>query len=108
LNVRIAVIHYSATGNVHQLASALAEGAAEEGAEVRLRRVRELAAEETINANPKWTAHRDSVASMPEATLDDLDWTDGFAFGSPTRFGLPAAQRKHFHDQTGPLSAQAS
>ena len=106
MNVRIAVIHYSATGNVHQLASALAEGAAEAGADVRLRRVREFAAEETIAANPKWMAHRDSVASMPEATLDDLAWADGFAFGSPTRFGLPAAQLKHFLDQTGSLWAQ--
>ena len=36
---KIAVIYYSSTGNVHQLAAALAEGAEEAGAEVRLRRV---------------------------------------------------------------------
>lgn len=34
----IAVIYYSATGSVHRLASAVAGGAADAGAEVRLRR----------------------------------------------------------------------
>ena len=35
-----AVIFYSATGNVHMLAEAIAEGASETGAEVRLKRRR--------------------------------------------------------------------
>ena len=38
---RIAVIYYSATGNVHRLASAVADGARDAGAEVRLRRAGE-------------------------------------------------------------------
>jgi NAD(P)H dehydrogenase (quinone) len=104
--VRIAVIHYSATGNVHALATAIAEGAAEEGAEVRLRRVTELAPEDAIVANPRWAAHREATADLPEASLDDLEWADGFALGSPTRFGLPAAQLKQFLDQTGGLWAR--
>lgn len=99
----IAVIYYSATGNLFMLASAIAEGAEHEGAEVRLRKVRELAAEETIAANPRWVAHREATAAIPEATLDDLEWANGFALGSPTRFGLPAASLKHFLDQTGGL-----
>ena len=41
----IAVIYYSATGNVHGLAQAVAEGAEGTGAEVRLRHVEELASE---------------------------------------------------------------
>ena len=40
---RVAVIYYSATGNVHRLAHALAEGAETEGADVRLRHVEEFA-----------------------------------------------------------------
>lgn len=39
----IAVIYYSSTGNVHRLAAAVAEGAAQAEADVRLRRVPELA-----------------------------------------------------------------
>ena len=59
---RIAVIYYSATGNVHKLAEAIAEGAGETGAEVRLRRVQELAPEEAIQQNQKWARHRDARA----------------------------------------------
>jgi NAD(P)H dehydrogenase (quinone) len=103
---RIAVIHYSATGNVHRLATAIAEGAADEGADVRLRKVRELAPEEVIASNPRWVEHRAATADLAEATLDDLEWADGFALGSPTRFGLPAAQLKQFLDQTGGLWAR--
>jgi len=48
----VAVIFYSATGNVHMLAEAIAEGAGETGAEARLERVAELAPEEAIQQNP--------------------------------------------------------
>nr|MBA3610551.1 NAD(P)H dehydrogenase [Rubrobacter sp.] len=41
--VKVAVIYYSATGSVYKLAQAVAEGAEEAGAEVRFRKVRELA-----------------------------------------------------------------
>ncbi len=106
MGTRIAVIYYSATGNLFMLASAIAEGAASEGAEVRLRKVRELTADDVIAANPRWVAHREATADIPEATLDDLEWADGFALGSPTRFGLPAASLKFFLDQTGSLWAR--
>jgi NAD(P)H dehydrogenase (quinone) len=48
---RVAVIYYSATGNIHRLAHALAEGAAAEGSEVRVRHVEELASELLISQN---------------------------------------------------------
>jgi NAD(P)H dehydrogenase (quinone) len=100
------VIFYSSTGNVDALARALGDGAAAEGAEVRVRQVAELAPAEAIAQNPRWAAHRDATAADPVAALDDLEWADGFAFGSPTRFGLPAAQLKQFLDQTGGLWAR--
>jgi len=100
---RVAVIYYSATGNVHKLAHALAEGAAEDGAEVRLRHVEELAAEMLISQNQHWGRHRSEVEDEPTATLDDLEWADGLAFGTPTRFGNVAAQLKQFMDQAGRL-----
>ena len=104
MNAHIAVIYYSAGGHVHQLARAVAEGAGEGGAEVRLRRVHELADAEAIAANPAWQAHHDTVAvEVPEAQLPDLEWADGYAFGTPTRYGLPAAQLKAFLDRCGPL-----
>ena len=100
---RIAVIYYSATGNVHGLAQAVAEGAEQAGAEVRLRHVEELASELLISQNQYWGRHRSQVAEAPVATLDDLEWADGFAFGTPTRFGNVAAQLKQFIDQAGQL-----
>lgn len=104
---RVAVIYYSATGTVHALAQAVAEGAASTGAEVRLRRAAELAPQAAIDANPDWARHLEHVsATVPEAGLDDLEWADGYAFGTPTRYGNPAAQLKQFIDQTGQLWQQ--
>jgi NAD(P)H dehydrogenase (quinone) len=100
---RIAVIYYSATGNVHRLAHALAEGAEAETAEVRLRHVEEFASEMLISQNQYWGTHRAEVEDEPVATLDDLEWADGVAFGTPTRFGNVAAQLKMFMDQAGRL-----
>jgi NAD(P)H dehydrogenase (quinone) len=100
MTVKVAVIYYSATGTVHALAEALADGADSVGAEVRLRRVAELAPEGAIDQNPLWRQHVDAVAgAVSEASLDDLVWADAYAFGTPTRFGVPSAQLKQFIDQ---------
>ncbi|GAB2642944.1 NAD(P)H:quinone oxidoreductase [Kribbella swartbergensis] len=104
--VNVAVIYYSATGTVHTLARAVAEGAEKAGATVRLRKVRELAPETAIAGNPDWEQHLRDTADVPEATLDDLAWADAVLFGTPTRFGTPAGQLKSFIDSTGPLWQQ--
>jgi NAD(P)H dehydrogenase (quinone) len=103
---KIAVIYYSAGGNVHRLAEAVAEGAADAGAEVRLRRVAELAPDSALDQNPLWRAHVQIRDTVPEAEVSDLDWADGYAFGTPTRYGTVSAQLKQFLDQTGPLWMQ--
>ena len=103
MNGRVAVIYYSASGNVHALAQAVADGAEEAGAEVRRRHVEELASELLISQNQYWGRHRSIVSDEPVATLDDLEWADGVAFGTPTRFGNVAAQLKQFMDQAGRL-----
>jgi len=100
---KVAVIYYSATGNVHALAEAVAEGAAEAGAQVRLRRVAELAPAAAIDSNLAWRAHVDATADVQVATRHDVRWADGLALGSPTRFGNISAQLKQFLDVTGPL-----
>ena len=100
---RVAVIYYSATGNIHRLAHALGDGAEAEGAEVRVRHVEELASELLISQNQHWGRHRSEVEDEPTAMLEDLEWADGVAFGTPTRFGNVAAQLKQFMDQAGRL-----
>ncbi|MFK8909852.1 NAD(P)H:quinone oxidoreductase [Streptomyces sp. YS-3] len=103
MSAKVAVIYYSSTGNVHQLAKGIAEGAEKTGAEVRLRRVPELAPDAAIDSNPAWRAHVEDTKGVEVATLDDLEWADAYALGSPTRFGNIAAQLKQFIDTTGGL-----
>jgi NAD(P)H dehydrogenase (quinone) len=103
---KVLVVYYSATGHVHALAKALAEGAQGAGAEVRLRPVEELASEMLISQNQAWGRHRSEIIDEPIASLDDLEWADGIAFGTPTRFGNVAAQLKLFLDQAGELWQQ--
>lgn len=105
-SIRTAVIYYSATGTTYRLAEAVAEGARDAGADVRLLKVHELAPEEAIASNEGWNQHRLQAQDVPEATLDDLDWADAVILGGPTRYGLPAAQIKQFIDTTGPLWGQ--
>jgi NAD(P)H dehydrogenase (quinone) len=82
----------------------VAEGAREAGADVRLRRVPELAPEEAIDSNPLWRAHVDRTADLVDvATPADMEWADGYALGTPTRFGTPTAQMKQFIDTLGGL-----
>ncbi len=100
---RVLVAYYSATGHVHALAKAIARGAEEEGAEVRLRHVEELAQERLISQNQAWGRHRSEVSDEPTASLGDLEWADGVAFGTPTRFGNVSAQLKMYLDQAGEL-----
>ena len=100
---RIAIVYYSSTGNTHSLAQAAAEGAEATGAEVRLRRVAELAPDSAIDSNPAWRAHVEATRDVPVASPDDLGWADGYILGTPTRFGLPSSQMKQFIDQCGGL-----
>ncbi|MCS7190880.1 MAG: NAD(P)H:quinone oxidoreductase [Fimbriimonadales bacterium] len=104
--VKVSVIYYSSTGTNYQMAQEAVRAAEQAGAEVRLRRVRELAPEEAISQRPEWKAHLEATRHIPEATLDDLDWADVIVLATPTRFGLVSAQMKQFLDTTGPLWAQ--
>jgi NAD(P)H dehydrogenase (quinone) len=103
MSAKVAVIYYSATGNVYRLAQAIEEGAKEAGAEVRFRKVRELAPEEAIKSNQGWHDHYLETQDVPEAELDDLEWADAYIFGTPVRFGNVSAQLKQFIDTAGGL-----
>jgi NAD(P)H dehydrogenase (quinone) len=104
--VNVSVIYYSSTGTVFELAKAAATAAEKAGAQVRLRKVAELAPDEAIAANQGWSDHRAATQHIAVATLDDAEWADAILLGSPTRYGLRAAQLKQFIDTTGPLWPQ--
>lgn len=99
----LVIVYYSQTGNVHALAAEAAKTAESAGAEVRLRRARELAPAEAIASNEKWAQHAKATEDIPEASLEDLEWADAIMLGTPTRYGLPTSQLKQFIDMTGPL-----
>jgi NAD(P)H dehydrogenase (quinone) len=100
-NAKILVLFYSMTGNIAILADSIAKGAAINGSEVRIRQVQELIPESS------WTDEIKKIklelANIEYATLEDLIWADGIAFGSPTRFGNMTAQLQEFLDMTGNL-----
>ncbi|MFJ8532111.1 NAD(P)H:quinone oxidoreductase [Streptomyces sp. NPDC093591] len=99
--VKVAVIYYSATGHVADIAREIAETAEKAGAEVRLRKVRELAPQDAVESNPAWAAHAAATADVPVAEVDDIVWADAVLMGSPTRFGNVSSQLKQFLDTLG-------
>ncbi|SFT05369.1 NAD(P)H:quinone oxidoreductase [Saccharopolyspora flava] len=104
--VKVSVIYYSSTGIGAEIANTLVAEAEAAGAEVRLRRVPELAPDAAIDSNPAWRANVEATRSVPEATPDDVVWADAVIFGSPTRFGNIAAQLKQYIDTLGGQWAQ--
>lgn len=88
----VAIVYYSATGNIHKLAVAAAEAAEKAGAEVRLRRVAEITGEPLAPNYKEWSqANTEHVAASRDvavAEIDDLDWADAVVWGTPGRYGL--------------------
>jgi NAD(P)H dehydrogenase (quinone) len=103
-NVKLAIIYYSSTGTNYKMAQWAEDAAKQEGADVKLVRVPELAPMEAIEQNPAWKEHYLATKdAVPEATIDDLDWADAVIFSVPTRFGNVPGQVKQFMDQAGGL-----
>jgi NAD(P)H dehydrogenase (quinone) len=105
-DVKVSVIYYSATSSVYRMAQQAVEAAEKAGAEVRLRKVLELAPKEAIESNEGWSKHALETQDVAEATAEDVVWADAVIFGSPTRYGNVAAQLKQFFDTLGPQWAQ--
>ena len=101
---KILIAFYSRNGATEALAKAIAEGAEGAGAEVRLRRARELVGPEVINSVPGWAESKARLdAAYPAPTPEDAEWADAIVFGSPTRFGIVSSELKAFIDSLGGL-----
>ncbi|MGV3614508.1 MAG: NAD(P)H:quinone oxidoreductase [Fimbriimonas sp.] len=104
---KVLVVYYSAYGHVYTLAQSVVEGAKAAGAEVRLARVEEFeAARKAMSGQPPYVAAQEAQKDVPIVTHDDLRWADAIAWGTPTRYGVMAAQLKQFIDTTGGLWAK--
>lgn len=104
----IKVVFYSMYGHVWQMAQAIADGAAEvPGAKVSLWQVEELIPEASLQAAGA-TEPRAQFAHIPVITPDKLAEADVILFGTPTRYGMMAAQMKNLIDRTGSLWAKGA
>lgn len=72
---KVLVIYYSRTGNTEAMARLVADGARHAGADVELKRVQDCTPEDLLDA-------------------------DGIIVGSPTYYGLPAAEIKELFDES--------
>ncbi|MDH7600601.1 MAG: NAD(P)H:quinone oxidoreductase [Armatimonadota bacterium] len=104
MNVNVLIVFYSRYGNTRLLADAIAEGAQQAGADVRVRRVADLAPENIMRQDQDWWSARAQMSELySEPTDEDLLWADAIVIGCPTRFGSPPAELKLFLDKLGPL-----
>ena len=98
---KVLVLYYSSYGHIESMATAVAEGARDGGAEAVIKRVPELVPEQVARSSG---FKLDQPA--PVATVAELPEYDAIIFGVPTRFGNMPAQMKNFLDQTGSLWAE--
>ena len=106
MTVRVAVVYYSATGDVHHLAEAIAGGATTAGAEVRPRRGAQLARRSTPTPPGATMAPPLPPLSLKQPLAPwhgrtRMPW-------APARFGDVAAQLKQFVDQPAVLALTGS
>ena len=98
---KVLILYYSSYGHIETMASAVAEGVRETGAEAVIKRVTELVPEEIAGKS-----HFKLDQAAPIATVAELPDYDAIIIGVPTRFGNMPAQMKNFLDQTGGLWMQ--
>jgi NAD(P)H dehydrogenase (quinone) len=95
---KVLVLYYSAYGHIETMAKAVAEGAKSAGADVTIKRVKELVSDEVAKAS---YYKMDQEAEL--ADPNELDQYDAIIVGAGTRFGTVASQMRNFWDQTGGL-----
>ena len=104
----IQVIFYSMYGHVYQMAKAVVEGAGQVAdVEVSLWQVPELMPAEALRSSGAADA-RALFETVPVAVPEQLAEADAIIFGTPTRFGMMAAQMRNFLDRTGGLWAKGA
>lgn len=100
---RLLIVYYSRSGGVEALAAAAAGAAREAGADVRVRRAREVADAAAMAKVEGWTesaARQNALYTAP--THGDAEWADAILFGTPSYFGAMATELKNFLDLLGP------
>ncbi|HEY0266919.1 MAG TPA: NAD(P)H:quinone oxidoreductase [Rhizomicrobium sp.] len=106
---KVLIPFYSRSGTIEGLARAVAEGAEAAGAEVRLRRARELVGHDILSSVPGWKESAEAMnARYAAPTIEDAEWADAIIFGTPTRFGSVSSELKAYIDGLGGLWAKGA
>jgi NAD(P)H dehydrogenase (quinone) len=101
--MKVLVVYYSTYGHIVKMAEAIAVGVTEvEGCEAVMRRVPETLSAEVLGKMGALEAQK-TMATVPVATVEDLEAADAIIFGTPTRFGNMCGQMRQFLDATGGL-----
>jgi len=101
---KILIAFYSRNGSTETLAKAIAEGAQGEGAEVVLRRARDIVSLDIMEKAPGWVEEAERMNALYEApTPNDAEAADAIIFGTPTRFGNVSSELKAYIDSLGGL-----
>ena len=81
-DVNVVVVFFSRTGATEQLALAAAVGAVQGRANIRLRRLPDVADEATIAGNPQWKENRERMNKEYVAPREtDAAWADAIVIG---------------------------
>ncbi len=106
--MKIYIVFYSMYGHIFKLAEAVSEGARQiEGAEVKLFQTAELVPDNILEKSGA-KATRKAFANIPIIAPEKLAEPDAIIFGTPTRYGMMAAQMRNLLDQTGSLWASGA
>ncbi|MCD8480617.1 MAG: NAD(P)H:quinone oxidoreductase [Candidatus Cloacimonetes bacterium] len=106
--MKILILFYSTYGHIWQMAKAVADGAKSiDNVQVELKRVPETLGDDILKMMGALEAQK-AFADVPIATVQELADYDAIIFGTPTRFGMMAAQMKAFLDASGGLWAKGA
>ena len=103
MSVRFLAVFYSRTGSTESLVAAAAAAARDAGAEIRVRRAREVVGADVMAKGKGWRENAERMNALYEAPTDeDAIWADAILFGTPCYFGAMATELKAFLDGLGP------
>jgi NAD(P)H dehydrogenase (quinone) len=86
MEVNVVVIFYSRYGQTEALGLAAAVGAIQARGNVRIRKITEIAGQETIDSDPRWKENFGRMTQEYIAPREiDLEWADVVVLGSPSQ-----------------------
>ena len=103
INPDVLIVFYTRRGNTAKMAEAIAEGAKEIGANIKLLRLADDIPMEIVEKDENWLQiHNDLDKKYPTSDefsiIKEMANADAIVFGSPTRFGNMAHEMKKMWD----------